>query len=409
MRKLLPILILLFSFAPARADDGLFNPSRSSYESMTGRMSADINHFGKSLREDFKPDGQMVPDFVPVEAKVGGFLISALSSVVRAVYVAFVPFLNIFMIVLFAFWILMESWQMMRKDQDYWDLAIRIVKKGATLVIWLWLASNDPAEIFMWLAAPIITVGNGMADLIFSGAADIVGAKLPDTCAAIHNWMDANDSLLIAGPAAADLLCMPVRAAGLFYTNVAMGLGWMAQGLGFSGLTFLMGLVFVLLFIYNIWKFALSALSVIVDLFFVLLFMPFTAIRECFSTKDMKYDGIFAPLFKELVEFVKGAGLAEQAMKFVYAMIYFIVLAIVSAISVVLMSGAKGDFMSILISGCITVYLMGQTDALAEKLGNKIDHDFEKQVKEVAGGIGKQVADWGKKAAEILKKGKAKP
>jgi hypothetical protein len=408
MRRLPLILILLFSFAPARADD-LFNPSRASYESMTGKMSGDINDFGRSLREDFKPGGQMVDDFVPVEAKVGGFLISALSSVVRAVYRALVPFLNIFMIALFAFWILMESWQMMKKDQDYWDLAIRIVKKGAALVIWLWLANHDPAEIFMWLASPIITVGNGMADLIFSGTADIVGAKLPDTCAAIHKWMDANDNLLIAGPAAADLLCMPVRAAGLFYTNVAMGLGWMAQGLGFSGLTFLMGLVFVLLFIYNIWKFALSALSVIVDLFFVLLFMPFTAIKECFSEKDMKYDGYFAPLFKELVGFVKGAGLAEQAMKFVYAMIYFIVLAIVSAISVVLMSGARGDFMSILISGCITVYLMGQTDALAEKLGGKIDHEFEKQVKEVAGGIGKQVADWGKKAAKILKKGKANP
>jgi hypothetical protein len=403
------VLILLFLFAPARADDGLFSPSRSSYESMTGRMSADINDFGKSLREDFRPDGQLVPNFVPIEARVGGFLISALSSVVRAVYRAFIPFLNIFMIVLFAFWILAESWQMIKKDEDYWDLAIRIVKKGAALVIWLWLANHDPAEIFMWLMAPVITIGNGMADLIFSGTADIVGAKLPDTCAAIHGWMDANDNLLIAGPAAADQLCIPVRAAGLFYTNVAAGLGWMAQGLGKSGLTFLMGLVFVILFICNIWRFAISALNVVVDLFFVLLFMPFTAIKECFSAKDMKYDGVFAPIFKEFVGFVKGAGLADQAMRFVNAMIYFIVLAIVSAISVVLMSGAKGDFMSILISGCITVYLLGQTDALAEKLGGKAEGDAGSKIKDAAVGMGSQIAKWGENAVKILKKGKAKP
>ncbi|MDR3208876.1 MAG: hypothetical protein LBT45_03440 [Rickettsiales bacterium] len=409
MKRLLLVLILFFPFARiAAADDEVFKISEDAYKSMTERMSGHIDKFGASIRDNFGTDGQLVADFVPVEARVGGFFISALSSVARAVYKIFVPFLNALVLALFAFWIFMESWQMMKGDNNYWNLAERVVKKGALIVVWLWILNNDPAELFMWLMSPIITVGNGMADLIFSGTAKIVGAKLPDTCAAIHDWLDAGSSLLIPGPEAADLLCMPVRAAGFFYTNVAAGLGWMAQGLGRNGLMFLMGLVFVLLFMYNIWKFAISALGVVVDLFFVLMFLPFTAVKECFANKDMKYNGIFAPVFNEFVGFVKDAGIAEQAMKFVRAMIYFVVLSLVSAICMVLMSGAEGDFMSILICGCITAYLLGKTGALAEKLGGKIDDEIGSQIAGVVQGVGKNVLKWGENAAKIIAKGKSK-
>jgi hypothetical protein len=403
MKKALIFLFLFFSGAPAFADDA-FAPN---YNLMTSRLSTDIKNFGASLEENFEPSGQLVKDFVPIEAKIGAFFMSALSSVSRAVYAIFIPFLNAFIIALFAFWIFMESWQMIKKDNDYWNLAERIVKKGALIVIWLWILNNDPAELFMWIASPIITLGSGMSDLVFSSTAKMVGTNLPDTCAAIHSWMDANDTLLISGPYAADFLCMPVRAAGLFYTNVAVGLRWMSQGLGGPGLGFITGLIFVLLFIYNIWKFAIAALGVVIDLFFVLMFLPFTALKECFDGKDVKYDGVFKPVFEQFVNFVNGAKLSAQFMKFINAIIYFIALSVVSAICVALMSGAQNDFISILICGCIAVYLLEQTDALAGKLGGKIDTGFGKSLEDLVGNIGKNIAKWGKGAASIITKGKA--
>ena len=146
MRKLILFLLLMFSFAPALANDF----TRSNFGTMTNMLSADIDDFGKSLREsNFTPDGQLVPNFVPIEAKVGRFFMSALSEVARAVYTGLLPFLNALIIALFAFWIFMESWQMMRGDNDYWSLSTRIVKKGAIIAIWLWILNNNPADIFM--------------------------------------------------------------------------------------------------------------------------------------------------------------------------------------------------------------------------------------------------------------------
>lgn len=420
MKKLLAALFLLFLSAPAVAADapgGLSFPVK--YGDAAASMAVDMDNFGASLRQNFKPSGQLIADFIPIEARVGRFFMSALSDVARALYAAFIPFLNMLIIALFAFWIFMESWQMIKTAGDYWDLAMRIVKRAVVIVIWMWILNNDPAELFMWLMAPVISLGSGMSELILSGTTKIIGTNLPDYCQAIHAWMAGENSLMIGSQYAADLLCMPTRVAGFFYTAVATGFEWMKQGLGRNGLTFMMGLIFVLLFIYNIWKFALAALGVVADLFFVLLFLPFTAVNESFKGgKDTKYDGIFKPVWDALINFVDGKNISldSQFKKFINAVIYFIVLSVVAAICIALLAGVNpmhgGDFISILIIGCLVAYLMGKVDDLAKGLtgaGEKeVFGDVGDDVGNLVKSIGQQVASWGKNATKIIAGGSAK-
>jgi hypothetical protein len=401
---------LLLVVPQAWAED--IAPAVPDYNLAVSQIKADIGSFGAALKGNFDARGQILPDFVPIEARVGRFFMSALSDVSRAVYSGLLPFLNILVAVLFGFWILMETWQMMRSDKpDAWDLAMRIVKRGAVIVVWMWILNNDPADIFMWLMAPVISIGTAAAGLIMDAAVKIVGVSLPDTCAAIHSWLDGGADIILGGQYAADLLCVPTRAAAYFYTFVLAGTHWMGQGLGpgGSGLTFLMGIVFVCLFVYNIWKFALSALGVVADLFFVLLFMPFTAVKECFAG-DTKYDGIFRPVWDRMAGLISGASLSAQFTKFIGAVIYFIVLAIVSAICVILLAGVGpmegGGLMDILITGCLVAYLMGKIDELAGKLGGKIDASFGDSIGGAIKSAAKGLVDAGKKVAKLFAKKK---
>jgi hypothetical protein len=403
---------LLFAARPLRAADTF---AAANYDLATRQISADIGDLGAALAGNFTPSGQLIRDFVPIEAQVGRFLLSALSQTSRAVYDALIPFMNIFVAVLFAFWVFMESWQMMNGDLDYWGLGKRIADKVVLIAIWMWALNNDPASLFMWLMSPVITLGSVASDLILNGTANIIGTNLPDSCAAIHSWIGSGGGLLIDGQYAADLLCMPTRVMGFFYTCVAAGLGWMRQGLGTSGLTFLLGLIFVILFIYNIWKFALAALNVIVDLFFVLLFLPFTAVSECFKG-GTTYKGMFAPLWTQMKDFVSGESIsiAGQFRKFINAIIYFVVLSIVCAICVILVAGVNpmapgaaafgSDAITILIIGCLAAYLMGQADTLANSLGGKIEGDVGKQIGDTAIAAVKGIGEWGKNAIKILTK-----
>jgi hypothetical protein len=391
----------------------------------------DIKTFGESLSEKFSEEGRARPGFVPMEAKIGHFLMQAMSRVTNAIYIGLLPFLGVLVAVLFAFWIMMESWQMIKGDNDYWDLALRIVKKTAFIAAWLWILNHDPAGLFMWIMAPVITIARNLSDLILSSTTDVValGAGLPDTCAAIENFVaERGGALVITADAATELLCMPTRAAGFFYSAVVAGLGWMRDGLGHSAAEFLLGLVFVGVFIYNLFHFALAALGAIMDLFFVIMFLPFTAVYECFGDKDekdgkdkndkskkaMKYEGVFRPMWEEFVGLVKGAKLSLQIKKFVDAMIYFIVLSVMAAISMALLAGANpqdgADAINVLIVGCLVTYLMTQVGAVSEKITgvkeSDIIGDVGKDIWETSKKIAKGAAGWIKVYADIIAKGK---
>jgi len=321
---------------------------------------------------------------------------------------------------------MMESWQMMKTDNDYWDLALRIVKKTAFIAAWLWILNNDPIELFMWLMAPMITLARMMSDLILDTTAKFVNSDLylPDTCRAIHSFVNASaaeDTLVIRNAEAADLLCMPTRAAAFFYTVVAAGFRWVVYGLGHSGSTFLIGLILTGVFLYNIWKLALESLGAIVDLFLVLLFLPFTAVQECFGDrgdkKAMKYDGIFRPVWDEFVGFVKDAKLSAQIKKFTDATIYFIILAVMSAISIALLSGVdlnprgEPEAMVVLIVGCLVWHMMGQAGVISKGItgvdAKNVVGEVGNDIWKISRRMGKTVFEWGRGIAKTAAQGKA--
>jgi len=176
---------------------------------------------------------------------------------------------------------------------------------------------------------------------------------------------------------------------------------------------FLLGLIFVFVFIYNIWKFALTALGVITDLFLVLLFMPFTIVSECFPEKDTKYSGVFKPIWDNLAGIVKRVALKDQIQKFVSAMIYFIVLSIVSTICVILLSDSNLfvyrsagsgnlDAITILIIGCLVAYLMNRSEEIAKKMEATIDSSAGETIGTMIVNAGKGLYNRGKQIVGVI-------
>ena len=233
----------------------------------------------------------------------------------------------------------------------------------------------------------------------------------------------------------ANLLCVPTRLSGFFYTAVAAGWEWMLAGIGTSAFTFTAGAVFVVLFIYNIWKFALMALSVVVDLFLGILTLPFTAIAQCFGGKTSKdsafsapidafssgssgatsYDGIAGKLFNGFLGLFnsKNFSLSAQITRFINASIYFVSLSIVIAVCAALLSGVvdanlatnipsleNDSFMTVLIVGALVAYLATKAGDIAKKLGGSINDSFgpkfEGDIKKVWGNTTKTVSGWWK-------------
>jgi hypothetical protein len=378
---------------------------RKKLSSVNDSAQNDIDQLKKGFLGNFNKDGSLVEGFVPLEAKVGRIFISVLSDLSRAIYTKLMPFLNMFIVMMLTFWIFGETWKMMSftGDRDYWKLAIRITKKVLLIAAWLWVLNNDPAKLFMILINPLIVVGTAASDLILNGVLNMLDAEMPDTCGAIHAWVGNGADGLISNDSVANLLCMPTRVTTFFYTNINAGFNLMGEGLkNLLPVTFLMGLVFVVLFVINTWRFIIATLGVIVDLFFVLMFLPFTAVKECFKAKDTKYDGIFAPIWTQLLGLVGGQTLSEQIRKFVGAVIYFIVLSIISAISLIMIAGFKptlDNAITLIIVGFLIFYMMSkeQVNKIAKMVSGEVDTGFGEQVdaasKKYAENIWKLVTD----------------
>ncbi|NMA32727.1 MAG: hypothetical protein GX944_02245, partial [Alphaproteobacteria bacterium] len=322
-------------------------------------------------------------------------------------------FIQIFLLVLFAFWLMFEAYNLIKSNGDVKKTAMEIVKKTILVLIWIWVLNNDPGKIFMTIFGPIISAGSYASDLILNSIAGAAGTSLPDTCDAIRNFVSGDRYT-------ADLICMPTRLSGFFYTCISAGFKWMAAGIGRSALTFIAGAVFVVIFVINIWKFALLALGVIVDLFLAIILLPFTAIKECFG-QGTSLQGVAGSIFTAFTGLFKSVSLNDQIQRFIRAIIYFIVLSIMAAIGAALLGGVvsadlsaatpsvqSDSFMSVLIVGCLVAYLVSKSAKIAEDLGGKIDDSFDKKVqndiKNLWDKTKKQVTDW----REIYKEQKKK-
>ncbi len=373
---------------PDIGDDGTW-ATANNREMFVGQMTRDIEQFQGNFQT------QVVDDFVPIEAKIGLTFMNALSFVSDVLDSSLVRFVVLFMFIAFAFWVMFETYNMMQGGKgNTMDLIKNIVKKGTMIAIWVVVLRFGPAQIFMWIMGPIISVGTYLSDFILDAVAASAGAQLPDTCAAIREYAAANisEKNIIDATAAADMMCLPTRMTGFCYTAIAAGFKWMISGLGTSAFTFLGGLLFVVLFIMIAWKFMFMALGIIADLFLGVMMLPFTAIKE--TVASTSYKGIAGNIFNSFLGIFSTESLESQITRFIQAAIYFVSLSIVVAFCVAMLSGVidadiaarvprleNDGFWATLLVGALTWWFANQAMDLAKKLGGNINASFGDQVR----------------------------
>lgn len=347
-------------------------------------MTADFDNFAP------QESVQLVDDFVPIEAKVGLVFMRALSWMNEVLKSSLGRFSMIFIIIAMAFWTLFETYKMMSEGKGAaLALGEQVVKKWIAVAIWSAVLVAGPANVFMWVMGPVISIGTYMSDLILGAVTSAAGIELPDTCAAIREYTAAHTStrMLIDANAAADMMCVPTRLSGFFRTAVAVGWEWVKYGIGHSVLTFIVGVVFIVVFLINIWKYALIALGVIADLFLIVLMLPFTAITE--TVAKTSYKGIAGTIFNGFLGIFKAQKLDEQIAKFINAAVYFVSLSMVIALCAALLSGTittnlASDtpsintlgFMPALLTGLLTWHLANRATEIAKNLGGSINDSF---------------------------------
>ncbi len=372
-------------------------------EMFTKSITGDITEFQSQFQK------QVVKDYVPIEAKIGLALMNGFSLVGDVLNSSLVRFVIMFIIIAYAFWIAFEAYNIIIGKSDYKKQTIEILKKGGIIAIWLFVLDYGVVQIFTWAVWPIIQIGSMVSNMILDAVAQTVGLQLPDTCAAIHTYTAAHtsQSMLIDANAAADLMCVPTRLSGFFYTAVALGWKWIIAGIGHSAFAVIMGAIFIIVFLINIWKFALMALGVIVDLFLAVLMLPFTAIAETVS--NTSYKGIAGDIFNGFAGMFKTQSLENRVMQFVNAAIYFVSLSVVVSVCAGILSGAvnvdagaaipsleNDGYIMTLLTGLLVAHLASKAADIAKDLGGKIDQSFGTQ-------FGKDIQTLSKNAFDKIK------
>mgnify|MGYP000077970950 FL=1 len=222
--------------------------------------------------------------------------------------------------------------------------------------------------------------------------------------------------MTIDANAAADMLCVPTRLSGFFYTAVVAGFKWMLAGIGHSMFTFVVGLTFVVLFVYLGFKFAFMALGVIADLFLAVFMLPFTAVVE--TVGKTSYKGIAGTIYNGFLGLFKVESLQSQIMRFINAAIYFVSLSIVIAVCGALLAGAvdadlathvpsinNSNFFVTLLTAMLVAYLANRADEIAKKIGGSIDASMGDKIKQDGKKLLNNVTDTATKWYKIIRKG----
>lgn len=384
--------------------------TEANREMVVGSLQNDINEIAPDVTK------QLLPDYVPIEAKVGMAFINALSHVANIIDNALGRFAIIFIILMYIFWIMGEAYNNMKTGWDVKKLGKEIAIKTLKVIFWIIVLDYGPAKIFMMLMTPIIMIGTYMADTILNVTSGVVGVQLPDTCAAIHSYVSTHitDTATIDANAAANIMCLPTRLSGYFSTGVALGWDFIKQSIGTSMFLFLMGVAFIIMFIVNAWKFTFMAFGVIADLFLAIIMLPFTAIAE--TVTQTSYKGIPGTVYNAFTGLFKTESLKAQIGRVVSAAIYFVVLAVVIAVCVSLMSGFVGvnsttmvpelkdvGVMPMLITGFLVWYLANRADEIAKDWGGSIKDEFGKKLRGDVETLAKDVYKTGKQIWNAIK------
>ena len=378
------------------------------------KYNADLSGDVKSFQQTFQTKLHS-SNFVPVEAKLGLVFMKALSSIDYVLQISLVRFVIWFLFIMYAFWIALEAYRMIRESSDYKTVLYDMFTKGLTIAVWVIILEIGPAKLFTMLVSPIMAFGVYLSDFILNAVAQTYNVTIPDTCATIHQYVDANTSgkLLIDADAAANIMCLPARLSVYFYHATASAFEWMINGFGHSATMVIVGLVCVIMFIGCIFKYAFMTLGVVADLFLTLLMLPFTAIAESMPrSKETNYAG---QIFSGLLKVFNTQSLSSVISKFINVTIYFVSLAIVIAICVALLTNivsinsantyTVGSAMTVILCGALVLYLAGKTDEFTKQIGGQINNSFGEKLKnhtktiwDDVTGIGKKVFDaWAKK------------
>jgi len=359
--------------------------TEDNMESFNSELSGDMESFGGTFQSKLHSS-----NFVPIETKLGLVFMRALSSIDYVLQISLVRFTIIFLLVMYAFWIGLEAYRMIRDSTDYKSVLYDIFIKGITISVWIIILNYGPAKIFTMIISPIISLGAYLSDFILGAVAQTYNVDIPDTCATIHQYIDANNTgkLIIDSDAAANIMCLPGRLSAYFYHATATAWDWMVNGFGNSVVAVIVGAFCIVMFVKCIFKYAFMTLGVVADLFFTLLMLPFTALAEALpSTSEKNYMG---QIFNGFLKIFNTKKLSDVISVFINATIYFVSLAIVIGICAALLTNiisinannqyAVGSAMTTILCGCLVLYLADKTDEFAKKIGGSIDNSFGEQL-----------------------------
>ena len=341
--------------------------------------------------EHFKPNMDLNPKtFVPIEAKIGLMFMKALSVFDGILQISLVRFMITFLLFMYAFWVGLEAYKLIHTSGDYKTVLYNIFKQGITIGIWIIVLNYGPAKIFSMLVSPILGLGTYLSDFLLGTVAETYKVNIPDTCAAIQNYVNTNTSLdlIIDSDTAANIMCLPSRMSVYFYHATATGFRWIKDGIGNSITMVIVGILSIIIFVKCIFKYAFMTLGIVADLFLKLLLLPFTALAE--SMPATKEDHFFAKVFSGLRSVFDTAKLSSVISVFINTAIYFVSLSIVISICALLLTNiisfgtaseyTLGGAITTLITGCLVLYLVGQLDNLIKNIGGSIDNSFGKQL-----------------------------
>lgn len=382
-------------------------------ELFINQMTADIEKFHGSATT------QLIDDYVPIEAKLGLAFMNAFSFVGHVLDASLVRFTILFIIIMYGLWVMFEAYTIIIGKSELQSKIKEIIKKAFFVSIWTGVLLIGPAKTFMMIMSPIIDVGTYISDTILNAVASIVGADLPDTCGAIQRYATAHisESNLLNATSAANIMCVPTRLSGFCATAIAVGWKWMVFGIGSSAFSFLCGAAFVGGFVYLGWKFAFMAFGIIADLFLGIIMLPFTALAETLSPTS--YKGIAGTIYNGFAKMFSAESLQAQVMRFINAMLHFIVLSIVISVCTALLSGVintntvnniprlenTGFWVTILVSA-LTWYLASNASKLATDLGGSINASMGETLRSDINTLSKDIQNTASKWWKIIKESK---
>ncbi len=362
-------------------------------------------------------------NYIPVEIRLGSIIIDGFGFINEMLYPFFANLLTTLLIIFLAFWLSGEAYQMINSGKTSLTNGTTIVKKIFLVIIWTAIIQSNPAQVFAYIMGPIIQMGSNITDFIITA---MTGMPLDNTCDNIHRMVQNNTDTsflqypLLSPEAKANILCLTARISKLYTQFIVLGFKWMGQGLLLQPLTFLIGLTLVIMFIYIGFKFMLETIGIIIDLIIALLLLPFCAIKECFSG-GISYkglEGIPQQLFGSIVSIFSFGDYKGLITKILKSVLYFWILAIIIGICYEMMAytlnlnpnildsatlPSQGDmgFMTILLAGILTCYLIKKAPEYAKTMGGAFDSPTGESLKSET----KKLYDWTKKAiTDMMKK-----